>query len=184
MWTIYHNLLDRRCLLVNTLSNAQWIESNPKDGCFTVKPTIRRATPDDLQWIVTELADFQSEIPTQVPFYSPIHTPPAVSELIDNHIVLIAETPLERIGFIAGYATRHPFNPEIRVLYQSLWWVKRLHRKVSRAAVLLLDAFVAWGKANVDRISFGLQSITEVSDRALIKRGFQTMERTYHLEVI
>lgn len=77
----------------------------------------------------------------------------------------------------------HPYNPAIRVLTETFWWVTP-NARGSRAGLMLLDAFTAYGERNADWIVFTLEHHSPVNERTLTKRGFHLHERSYLREVI
>lgn len=145
--------------------------------------SVRRAKSEDVGYLVAQLKEFSVFFGTRRPLF-PTEEFASVSMLgfIENHLVLIAERGGEQIGFIAGMITPHAFNPEIKVLLEMFWWVNELHRG-SRAGLLLLEEFTAWGRANVDWILMGLEAKSPVNEKVLTKRGFKLHERSFLLEV-
>lgn len=149
--------------------------------------TIRRATKDDIGYIVTQLADFSVAYGTRLPlFHSPSDVWPAVEQMVEHAIVLMAvsnEFGREMAaGFIAGIISPHPFNKNIRVLAEHFWWVNPAWRK-SRAGAKLLQAFLAIGKQNADWVTMSMLETTPIADKHLVKRGFHLHERAYLMEV-
>lgn len=103
--------------------------------------------------------------------------------MINSHVILISENERgESTGFIGGVFTQHVFNPEIRVLSESFWWVAPEYRG-TRAGLLLLNEFVAFGKANAHWVSVGIEEKSPIHERCLTKRGFKVLEKNYLLEV-
>lgn len=144
--------------------------------------TVRRAVPTDLEWIVAQAFEFSKFYNTKsIPFnftYANFY----FTNLITTQIVFVAEKSGELMGFIAGYLVPHHFNPNLRMLAEAFWWVEEKHRG-SRAALSLLNEFVAFGKANADLITMSLEENSPASDRSFTKRGFKPKERAYMLEV-
>ncbi len=145
---------------------------------------IRKAQEGDAEWLIPELSKFAqfactrlSMLPQNVEV---IHE--GLRKFIETHLFLVAENDGEAAGFVAGLVFPHLFNPEILVLQEIFWWVREQYRG-SRAALLLLNAFVEWGREHVDWIFFSMQHNTPATDRALVKRGFKMHEQTYLLEV-
>lgn len=102
--------------------------------------------------------------------------------MIEREYVSIAERDGERLGFVGAYYRRHPFNPKIRVLGEMFWWVTKAHRG-SRAAAVLMDEYLAWGRLNAEWITFGLQTHTQMNEASLLKKGFLRRECNYLIEV-
>jgi hypothetical protein len=144
----------------------------------------RRATPKDVDWLVTQLRAFSEFMGTRLPLFGSEELVRVnLATMIDSHVVLIAEREDGLLmGFIGGVYIPHVFNPEIRVLSETFWWVSPEHRN-TRAGLLLLNAFVDFGKAHADWITVALEEKSPVSDRCLTKRGFRTLEKNYLLEV-
>lgn len=144
---------------------------------------IRHASPEDVDWLVARVEELARFYDTKRSlFKSPEHSKTVMLNIIAEHLVLIAERAGERLGFIAGYIIRHPWNPDLRMLVENFWWTIPEARK-SRANVLLLDAFTAWGRRLVDNIVFNMPVHSPVSERAFDRRGYVLKERAYLLEV-
>jgi hypothetical protein len=144
---------------------------------------IRRAGPEDVGWILGELSRFSQFVGTHRPLFEDAkHAQGLVEQVIAKHLFLVAERNQDKLGFIAGVVLPHPFNPSIRTLSEQWWWVCEEHRR-SRAGLLLLDAFVEWGEANVDWISFSVEAKSPVRDETLTRRGFRLQEKTFLREV-
>lgn len=146
--------------------------------------TIRRADAGDMDWLVGQLKEFSK-------FFGSIHNTFPKEEyardgmwkMITDHVVFVAQKAgAGPVGFISGYFTPHVFNPDIRVLAETFWWVMEEHRG-SRAGLHLLNAFTAWGRENADWIIFTLEEKSPVNDSVLLRRGFRPLERNYMLEV-
>jgi hypothetical protein len=95
---------------------------------------------------------------------------------IRDHYVSIAEDGAKPVGYVLAWRGRHPFNPEVRTLTCGMWRVAKGYER-TRAGVLLLDAFTAFGQKHADVTYFTLQKPT--GDRALARRGFRQMERDF-----
>ena len=66
----------------------------------------------------------------------PINTRVSLRPWADKHVVLIAHRGVERQGFIAGFFAPHPFNPLIKVLSETFWWVGEAFREYLRGLSL------------------------------------------------
>ena len=152
--------------------------------------SVRRAEVSDIDWLIGQLRDFDRFANFKKPLMgNDAYCRVALKEMLEQHVVFIAETPvgdracdIERIGLIAGWITPHPFNPELRVLTETFWWVIEKYRG-TRAGLLLLNAFQkagAWHQA--DWILFTLEHHSPVSDKHLLRRGYVEKERSYLLE--
>ena len=145
--------------------------------------TIRRASPDDIDWLITELRKFSQFIQTKRPvFEDEEFARNALTSLITSHYALIAEKEGTPIGFIGGLLTPHSMNPAIRVLCETFFWVTEDQRG-ARAGAMLLNEFLEHGKQNVDWILFALEEHSPMNEKSLLKRGFKRQERNYLLEV-
>ena len=144
---------------------------------------VRRASPSDVDWIIPELRKFSEFYGTKKPLFgSEEYVRQALPFIIENHFCLVAEIKNKPVGLIMGFVQPHPFNPEIKVLAETIWWVEESHRH-SKAAHLLFNAFVAWGKENCDWVTFGLTVKTRIHEATLLTKGFKLRERNYLLEV-
>lgn len=144
---------------------------------------VRRACDSDLTWLVKELKAFSDSLGTTQPFPGEIYAREWMTNLVKNHLVLIAEKGSRKVGFIAGVVIdKDPLNPAIRVLSELFWWVPPELRG-SLVGAKLLDAFTVWGKQNVDRIHLGVRHDSSIKNSSLLKRGYRPKERTFLLEV-
>jgi hypothetical protein len=154
---------------------------------------VRRAAPEDLSWVLSQLKDFSKFYGTKLQLFGDEeYSRNFLLGLIQEHpsFVAVKEQKDENgeawttnmCGFIAGIVSPHMYNPKINLLTEAFWWVPEEYRG-SRAGALLLEAFISWGKENVDWITFTLEHKSPVSDRCLTKRGFQLQEKNYLLEV-
>lgn len=147
--------------------------------------TIRPATEGDLDWLICQLKSFSSYFGTKKSLFGDEEFARAgMQTMLTSHLVLIAESVIDGpVGFIAGVVTPHLFNPQIRVLAETFWWVAE-SRRGSRASLLLLEEFIKWGKANADWVTFALEHRTPVKESSLIRRGFHLQEKSFLLEVV
>lgn len=145
---------------------------------------VRRGSSTDMDWLVEQLRQFADFFGSKKSLFADeAYVRSQLEVFMNSHLVLVAEREdLGRIGFIAGFVTPHMFNPAIKVLAEMFWWVDPLKRN-TRAGLMLLEEFIAWGKSNVDWITFTLESKSPVNDRLLYKRGFKLQERSFILEV-
>jgi hypothetical protein len=145
---------------------------------------IRRGLPKDVDWLLSQLRSFAQFFGSKRSlFLSEEHSRKVMLDLIENHVLFVAENESEEsLGFIAGHVVSHPFNPEIRVLQETFWWVPEEYRG-SRAGYLLLRHFVDWGKSTCDWLIMTLEHKSPVSSRVLERHGFKIQEHNYLLEV-
>lgn len=145
---------------------------------------VRRATLDDVPWLVDQLRLFSKFFGTKRSLFPGDQAAAyGLKEMIRDHIVFVADLDgTGPIGFIGGYYVRHPFNNAIRTLTETFWWTDEEHRG-SRAGLMLLNAFLDWGKQNADWILFALETHSPVKQDVLTKRGFHLQESNYLMEV-
>ena len=146
---------------------------------------VRRAISDDIPWLKASLPAIWNGNPSNRVFFNDSKFAEYhIKDMIDNHLVLIAEQGGAQIGLISGMVMNHPWvsPPGLLVLMETHWWVTESHRG-GRAGLLLLKAFVQWGEKNVDRISMTIAKESAISERALTKRGFEFRERTFSMEI-
>ncbi len=146
--------------------------------------TTRAATHQDLDWIVGELKAFSVFYGTKISIFGDEgHARKFITEMIDKHVVFVAEQESTLIGFIAGLCTSHPYNPDIQMLSETFWWVPEEHRG-SRAGAKLLSDFIAHGREHADWITFALEHHSPVKDETLERLGFKLQEKSFLMEVI
>lgn len=147
---------------------------------------VRWAREGDIPWIEAELLEFSQAIGTKYPLFPLGETfrRETLLKLMADHLFLVAETPRSSlpVGLIAGVVVPHALNPAILMLHEMFWWVTPEHRG-SRAGLVLLDAFVGWGKENCQWVYFSIHHTTKVSSRAMLRRGFHEEQTQYLLEV-
>jgi len=145
---------------------------------------VRRARLADIDWIVSELREFAAHYNTKKPLFpDEMHAHQVISSMIDGHVVFVAERGTELHGFIGGIITPHFMNPTIKTIAEMFWWVAKEHRG-SRAGLLLLNEFIAFGEKNADWITVSLENRSPVHEKCLLKRGFIGQERSYLREVV
>lgn len=149
---------------------------------------IRVADSDDVTWLLDELKKFSSTIQTVIPVYDHNDEKNNVlmmSNLVENHVVLIAESNKIRMGFIAGSVSKHPFNSKLSLLSEMFWWVTEKYRG-SRAGSMLFNEFKRQGREvlKVKWIVLTTEADGPISDESLERRGFKLIEKTYIMEVV
>ncbi len=145
---------------------------------------IKKATEDDLEWLIDELKKFDEFHDTKKSLFAGNgYWHEGLKKIVDKHIAYIAWTDQgERVGLIAGLASPHFFNPDVSTLTELFWWVSKEHRH-SRAGLLLLNKFVEVGKQVADWVIVPLESNSPVNEKCLTKRGFNLKETSFVLEV-
>lgn len=153
-----------------------------------VRISIRKAEPEDLDWLVAELRRFSVCFGTKLSLFpdDPDLARRSLNTILESHCLFVAVRTAvsgsERVGLIAGICGPHMFNPSIRVLTEIFWWVPPEHR-MTRAGLLLLDAFIDWGETHADWIDFTLEERSPVNERCLTRQGFRLQEKHYLMEV-
>ncbi len=132
---------------------------------------VRRATPGDIDYIVSQFPAFSRHYGTKKALFGDEqYARSGMASVINDHLVFVAESEKQGLmGFIAGLVSAHIYNPDIRVLTELFWWVEPRHRK-TRAAVLLMDEFIAWGKDYADWVTFGVMETTPVKETVGLSR--------------
>jgi len=82
------------------------------------------------------------------------------------------------VGLMAARLFESVFDPEVRILMQDTLYAK----SGTRAAKLLLDEFIDFGRAHANHVLTTIASATNIRPRSLEKLGFEKLEETYRLE--
>lgn len=142
---------------------------------------------EDTPYILGELPAFARE--SGFPLPSTEVAERKLRAILESHLALVAvDEAGRRLGFILGYVAPHHFWEDWWQLTELLFWVGRDSRgghaglRGGRVALALLDAFVDWGRRNVDRISFATSRTTNLRAAALERRGFQFHEAYFVLD--
>lgn len=149
-----------------------------------MRVVIRPGVPSDIDWLTDQLRAFSRFMETRLPVFGDDNlVKSGLATMIENHVVRVAEREdCGPMGFIGGLYGPHPFNPNIRLLTETFWWVSEEHRG-SRAGLLLLQDFIDHGKKTSDWVSVALEAKSPVDERCLTRRGFRHLESSYLLEV-
>lgn len=153
---------------------------------------VRSAVADDVPWILEQLRAFDAAYHAPRSLYPrEDYAQIMLRQLIDVGPFWVAEHILSAdpeehrpytvswpVGFIAGMVSGHWMNPEIQVLTELLWWVDPQFRG-TRAAALLLEEFVAFGREHCEWIICAIGRETQVNPRALERHGFEAFEQNY-----
>jgi hypothetical protein len=144
---------------------------------------VRKATIEDLDWLIVELKKFSNFYRShKYNLFNGDYWQAGLTVMIKDHVVLISENSAGiRTGLIAGFLVNHPFNPEIKCLMENLWWVAKEFRH-TRSALLLINEFIRIGKECGNWITMTLQSNSPVNDKCLLNRGFKKNETSYLME--
>jgi hypothetical protein len=144
--------------------------------------SVRRADLPDIPWLLIQLRAFAETYQARIPLYpGDEYAANALTVLMTDHVVLVAERDYARMGLICGCLMPHFMNPGIQVLVESVWWVAPEYRH-TRAALSLLQEFIAIGKAKADWITVATEGNSALTDKALTKRGFKHIENNYLME--
>lgn len=144
---------------------------------------VRNANPDDAAWLIEQIHAFEKFAGFKRQLLEDEgRAYETVWNLIAAHVVRIACDDEQRLGFIAGYHTPHPFNTNIKVLSEIFWWVAP-ERRGSRAGAALLNDFETIGRATADWVVLSLEHKSPLREVQLLKRGFRQVERSFLLEV-
>lgn len=132
---------------------------------------IRKATPEDINWIVHACFDMCG-LMGNPELYNPNHlTDYLVPYIIQNGVLLVDDN---KNGLIAGIISTHPYNPEKKVLGEMMWWVYE-GKRGSSVGYRLLKAFEEEGiKSGVDYIQMSLMENSTIT--SLEKQGYRRKE--------
>jgi RimJ/RimL family protein N-acetyltransferase len=150
-----------------------------------MKIETRAARLEDLDWLIEQLKAFAREFPSKLELFpGDEFARQGMTGYIREHLVLIAEREDgARLGFIAGVLAPHFFNPRLRTLAELFWWVPEEFRG-TRAGLLLLNAFDAYGEKHADWVVMSLETGSPVRDKSLHRRGYVEHERSFLKEVV
>ncbi len=144
--------------------------------------SVRRATAEDIPWLLSELKKFSEFMDTRRPLLDPETAPEIIQGFIETRVVFLAVRGNDRAGFIAGAIVPHFLNPKIRVLSETFFWVCEEFQG-SRAALILLNAWTDFGLAHADWVTMAREAKSPMNERCLLKRGYKLQEMAYLLEV-
>lgn len=143
----------------------------------------RPAESEDIEWVLPQLKEFSEFYGTHHRLFpTNDHAFSVVSNLIDNHFFRVAETPHEKIGFLAGTFSPHFCNPDLKVLSELWWWVDPEHRQSFAGSMLFRD-FMEFGEEKADWIVATLEHHSPVPEEFILSKGFKLQEKTYLREV-
>jgi hypothetical protein len=148
-----------------------------------VSTAIRKATVADMPWLLEQLAAFDRFFGSSRSMFPPSMdvAEQKLHYLINDHVFMIAEeAEYGPVGFIAGFQHEDFLSLRPR-LTELFWWVAEPYRR-SRAGLLLLNAFIAYGRTLGADIAMSLLSGSPVNVDTLTRRGFVPKETSYLLE--
>ena len=147
---------------------------------------VRKATNSDSKWILGQLSVFSKFFESKYQLFSGEANETdlaTLSFMINDHLFLVAEREDGvLLGLVSGLYSPHLFNPNIKVLTETFWWVDEQHRG-TRAGYLLLKEFIRIGREDCQWILMTLEKKSPVHDEALIKLGFKEKEKIFLMEV-
>lgn len=145
---------------------------------------IRKPTPDDLPAICKHLKAFSDYYSCRRHslYLDDEYTSQFVMQLTQNHFFRVSEFSGVITGLVAGVIADHYFNPTLKTMNEIFWWVPSCYSH-TWAGYLLAKEFIDYGKANCDLVYFTYEEKTGVSDKILLKNGFEKKENVYVLEV-
>jgi hypothetical protein len=148
------------------------------------KTRIRKAETQDIFWLLPKLLSISHFYNTKKSLFGGgLQSKQMLELMIDTQVFLIAFNELEGpVGFIGGHFFEHPFNPKIRVLAETFWWIDDT-KPNSDAGALLLDAFTLLGKQKADWITFTIDNHSPMNEKSLFKHGYNLHERNFLMEV-
>jgi len=97
---------------------------------------------------------------------------------IETHRARICLRNGEPVGLLLCQIYPSTFDPTLKILYQDLLYGK----PGTKAAKLLLDDFIAFGKANAQHILTMIAKGTNIKGRSLERLGFTKLEELYRME--
>lgn len=139
---------------------------------------IRKASLKDVDWLVDIAIKDMFSLLGYDNFYNPIYLKAVlIPHLIEKGIVLV----IGEEAALVGSVTPHPFNPEILVATEFMWWVKADRRK-STLGYRLLCAFEDESKKQgANLITLSLMSSSKIT--SLETRGYVLNEFSYIKEI-
>lgn len=84
------------------------------------------------------------------------------------------------VGIMMAQFYANTFDRDVKILYQDLLYCEK---SSGRAAYLLMDKFIAFGRANANLVFTMTTKHTNVKGRTLERLGFEKTEELYRLEV-
>jgi hypothetical protein len=148
--------------------------------------SIRQAQLSDIDWLLQELEKFSNFYASKYKLFSTDekYNRALITSIVQSHLVIVAykEDTGEQVGFIAGTIAGHIYNPEIKTLSEMFWWVQEEHR-LGRAGMLLLHAFIEYGKKNCQWVTMTIEDNSPINPDSLLRRGFKPKEVSFIMEI-
>lgn len=95
-----------------------------------------------------------------------------------NHYVWVCWKEGRPVGIMMAQLYGSVFNPDQKILFQDLLYVKK---STSKAAYLLMKEFIAFGQANAKIVFTCKTKHTNIKERTLKRLGFEKTEEIYRL---
>lgn len=139
---------------------------------------VRRATKDDIDWIVdiaiSDMAKLYKDPTSYDPDYLKVGFLPF---LLEKGVVLV----IDDYAVIAGIITPHLYNPSLILATECVWWVREDKRNGSSGMKLLFSFEDEAKRVGADRVVLSLMPSSTVS--SLNKRGYIEKEYSYSKEI-
>lgn len=145
---------------------------------------IRKATGDDIFWLVKQAHVFLNEYPLEkYALFNMKNMVPLFFQLVTEGGVLMCEKDGTLVGTIGGFAQPHYLNPDLRVFNEVFWWIIEEHRN-GKPALLLFNEYVKLGKEKgCQLITLSKLAHSGVKDSFFEKKKFKLLEKSFVLEV-
>jgi len=144
--------------------------------------TVRRAVPEDKDWVIGVAAKrMLSEELKRPDYYNEENCKQLFDVGMINGIILVAEHNGVPVGCISGIYCPNLFNANLKILQEIFWYVVPDERN-GRAGLLLLNEFCEIGKSTADDIFMSLLDTSEVSQRMMSRKGFVRKETAYAMK--
>ena len=144
-----------------------------------MKYEIKPVTPEDTLWVI-EVAAKQMicEEVGRPELYDPSRLDPIVDKIVDEGTGLICWMGDERVGMVGGILSKHFLMPDLKILFEVVWYVEQGHRQ-TRAPFLLIKGYKEMIESTADEGIFTLLGHSPVKDSSLEKLGFKLQEKHY-----
>lgn len=133
---------------------------------------------DDLNSLMVHGKNFIAYHPAKLK-WNPKHVRNVVTDMILNHVVLVAADGGTIKGGIGGQVVDNHFDPDEKQLVELFWWVGEEWRK-SKVGMELFNAFEDVGSIlKCNSVVMTTTSLTPTLDKLYERRGYECFERTY-----
>jgi len=141
---------------------------------------IQAAELSDVPWLVRTMCAAMYELHGSEELYNEQYLTESLAPLvISEGVCLLAKLEGKAVGCIAGLVSTLPYNPEITIMVEMVWWVREDQRG-SSAGLRLLKAFEAeaWARG-AQKIAMSTMPSTHLGPEAMAKRGHVLKEFGY-----